>query len=191
MLCPVFADLFQSWNHQTWPHPQGTSSLIYLSETHHIWCLMGKSYNMAPPVIDSKVARHNYWLIMVLGVGTDAQTSNVQIMWRSWPKMGCSENQREHVWCILKFWTCQTVLGGSKMYPYDPLCMFFTCQVFKTVKGWPHSPNQCNYNSVFPHLAQICTNQVSYWVDQDSCAAHGVPSGNQTWQWKVPYNGGL
>ena len=35
---------------------------------------------MAPPVIDSKVARHNYWLIMVLGVGTDAQTSNVQIM---------------------------------------------------------------------------------------------------------------
>ena len=31
------------------------------------------------------------------------------------------KNQREHVWCILKFWTCQTVLGGSKMYPYDPL----------------------------------------------------------------------
>ena len=47
---------------------------------------MGKSYIFGPPAVNSKMARHNYWRIMVLGVGSDAQTSNVQIMWRSWPQ---------------------------------------------------------------------------------------------------------
>jgi hypothetical protein len=129
MLCPVFADMFQPWNHQTWPYPH-SPRVPPLSSTWVKHTISGAWWGnptiWPPPVIDGKVAIGITRQIMVLGVGSDAQTSNVQIMWRSWPKMGCSEKSEGTCLVYPEVLDLSNSFGWFKNVPlWSPMHVFY------------------------------------------------------------------